>query len=193
MRHLSISELLALEGGEELTPQREHLASCSSCILERQRLRARRDRLRSLPVLHPRADRWGRVRAAALASRRRRRTALLTAAMAACILLVALLSISTRRLPATFERLDETAVLVTRSQALEERLRAVPEPEMLDVGSADAIVELEDEIAFIDQCIADLGESRSSRDALPVLWQARIELLETLLNLRSPALALVSL
>jgi hypothetical protein len=189
MRHLTLEELLSLQDGEELGDLARHLEQCPLCATERWALQQRREALRNLPVLQPSEDHWPAIRARILASKRRRALAF-AGALAAAVLAFALFSPSLLRprAPAVDNSVDEVAQLVRQSQRLEEQLRSLPEPEVLDVGSAETIVQLEDQIALVDECIEALTDSGASEE-LAVLWETRITLLESLTNLRSPAFA----
>jgi len=159
------------------------------------------DQLRALPLLRPPVDRWPLVRARVLAARRRR--SLLGAAIAAGLLALALSATAIlQKRPASvagsvkelaqqneLAQQDELAQLIEESQRREEKLRSLSEPEVMNVGSADAIVQMEDQIALVDECIAEVGTGAESRQVLAVLWQTRITLLDALEQMRHPALA----
>ncbi len=147
------------------------------------------DQLRALPLLRPPVDRWPLVRARVLAARRRRN--LYGAAIAAALLALALsaTAILQKRAASGAGSVDELAQLIEESQRHEEKLRLLSEPEVMNVGSAEAIVQMEDQIALVDECIAELGAGAESRQVLAVLWQTRITLLDALAQMRHPALA----
>ena len=153
------------------------------------------DQLRALPLLRPPADRWPLVRARVVATRRRR--SLLGGAIAAGLLALALsaAAILQKRPPSVASsvaepaQLDQLTQLIEESQRREEKLRSLSEPEVMNVGSADAIVQMEDQIALVDECIAEVGTGAESRQVLTVLWQTRITLLDALAQIRHPALA----
>jgi len=165
------------------------------------------DQLRALPLLGPPVDRWPLVRARVLAARRRR--SLFGAAIAAGLLALALSATailqkrsapvagSVKELAQQNELVqqdepaqqDELAQLIEESQRREEKLRLLSEPEVMNVGSADAIVQMEDQIALVDECIAEVGTGGEFRQVLAVLWQTRITLLDALEQMRHPALA----
>jgi hypothetical protein len=191
MRHLNLEELLALEDGEELGELAQHLGSCGLCTAQRQALERRREQMRALPLLAPPVDRWLSIRAKVVARRRMRRVALAGALAAAVLAFVVMAPNLGLKRPSNPAATDELSDLVVRSQLLEEKLRSLPDPEVMDVSSAETIVELEDQIALVDQCIGELGETPDSGPELAVLWQTRIALLETLANMRSPAFALL--
>ncbi len=189
MRHLNLEELLALQDGEELSELAQHLASCAVCTAQREALERRQEQMRALPLLSPKQDRWPSVRARVVGQRRRRTVAMPAALAAAVLAFVAVTPKLLRDAPLHSETNDELSRLVGRSQLLEEELRSLHDPEVIDVGSAETIVELEDEIALVDQCIGEVGDTPDSGAELAVLWQTRIALLETLANMRSPAFA----
>lgn len=192
MRHLSLQELLALQDGEDLATAREHLKICPQCHQERDQLRARQNRLRSLPGLRPARDAWSRIQAAVLRRKRRRRVALASAAVAAAVAIGIWIPGLLRQPILSPQGSEQLSASMQRSRDLEERLRAVPEPTMLDVASADELVQLEDQIAFVDRCLGELPGEAAIGEGATALWQVRVELLEALLNLRTPALALIS-
>lgn len=190
MRHLSMAELLAAVEGEASAGELQHLQQCSHCSSGRRQLLSRQAALRALPRLCPAHDAWPAIRNSIVRQKRRRRIAV-SMALAAALVFLALIPVLLQRPGRIPDGPDALAALVERSQLLEERLRSIPEPTMLDVASADTLVELEDQIAFIDQCLDELP-AEATREELTLLWQSRVELLEALMNLRTPALALVS-
>lgn len=158
------------------------------------------DQLRALPQLRPPLDRWPLVRARVVAARRRR--SLFGGAIAAGLLALALSATAIlQKRPALVGSVaepaqlaepaqpDELAQLIEESQRREEKLQSLSEPEVMNVGSADAIVQMEDQIALVDECIAEVGTGAESRQVLAVLWQTRITLLDALAQMRHPALA----
>ena len=191
MRHLTLEELLSLQDdGEQLADLSRHLEDCPLCAGELRSLQQRQQALRDLPVLQPSKDRWPAIRARIVASKRRR-AAVFAAALAAAVIAFALFSPAILRppAPAVDNSAAEVAELVRQSQRLEEQLRSLPEPEVLDMGSAETIVQLEDQIALVDECIEDLAGDSGAGQELAVLWETRITLLESLTNMRSPAFA----
>jgi hypothetical protein len=140
-------------------------------------------------------DRWPLVRARVLAARRRR--SLFGVSIAAGLLALALSATAIlQKRPAPIAgsveepaRPDQLTQLIEESQRREEKLRSLSEPEVMNVGSADAIVQMEDQIALVDECIAEVGAGAESRQVLAVLWQTRITLLDALAQMRHPALA----
>ena len=189
MRHLNLDELLALHDGEDLAEADAHLIDCRSCARELQELKHRQRLLRNLRPLRPARDAWPQIRAG-IAARQRKRKAALIAGAAALLLLVLAPWFDTRSPPPVIHP-EQVSELIKQSQGWEEKLRSVPEPEMLDFQSAEAMVELEDQIALVDQWIGDFS-GVDDRGELAVLWQTRIELLQTLVNMRNPIMAFAS-
>jgi len=192
MRHLTLEEFLALRDGEQLVDLAGHLRECPACSSRDLAIERRREQLRALPLAQPRSDPWPAIRTRIVASRRRRVLALggalAAAAIAFAMIAPAVLQGRARPGMAPLDEV-EVATLVRRSQSLEEKLLSLPEPETLNIGSADAIVQLEDQIALIDQCLGEVAATPDSGRALSVLWQTRITLLESLTNLRNPVFA----
>jgi hypothetical protein len=190
MRHLNLDDLLALQDGENLAEADAHLIDCPSCAGELRELKHRQRLLRDLRPLRPARDAWPRIRAGIAARQRKRKTALIAGA-AALILLVLAPLFGTRSPPPVIHP-EQVSELIKQSQGWEEKLRSVPEPEMLNIQSAEAMVELEDQIALVDQWIGDFSGVADDRGELTVLWQTRIELLQTLVNMRNPTMAFAS-
>lgn len=185
--HLTLEELLAVEDGDPSADPAAHLEHCSTCSAQRHEIARRRDQLRALPVLRPSEDRWLLVRGRVLASRRKRR--LVATAIAAGLVALALSGAAVLQKRARPPEVDEVAQLIEESQRREEKLRTLREPEVMNLASADTIVQIEEQIAVVDECIAEIGTGPESRRLLAVLWQTRISLLDALAQMRQPALA----
>jgi|GEM_PF-4036430 len=191
MRHLTMEELLALRDGEQLGELARHLRECPACSTQDLAIERRREQLRALPLAPPRSDSWPALRSRIVASRRRRVLSLggaLAAAIAFAVIAPAMLLGKAQPGISPVDEL-EVASLVRRSQSLEAELLSLPEPETLNIGSADAIVQVEDQIALVDECIGEVAANPDSGRALSALWQTRITLLETLTHLRNPVFA----
>lgn len=192
-RHVGLEQLLGLRDGEPEAGVADHVAHCERCASELDRLHQTAALLRALPVRRPARDRWPAIRAAALAERRRRgwwRVGQAAAALAATVTLVVGVR-ATRAgnapdsLVVASDRVSdsELALLMERSQELEAALRAIgPEGRVLNGRAANAVVQLEDEIALVDQRLAVAGRT-ANRDAEFVhLWQQRVDLLDALVG-----------
>jgi hypothetical protein len=162
-----------------------HLASCPTCSEELRALRQRRASLQALPAPVRRARPMPR--------RNLRRRVVASAGLALAATLAAfILWPRTIAVPRPKEPPVYLLGLINRSQDLESDLRGIPEPSVVDVGDADARAEVEDEIAWVDQCIAELSPSASD-DERASLWKTRIGLLESLIKLRRSPPVLVRL
>jgi hypothetical protein len=203
MRHLTLEEQLQIQDGEGLPAAAEHLASCGQCVAERERLKECQGRLRALPTRRPSSDGWPALRNAIVASRRRR-TAAVGLALAASLAGLLFIPTVARRSPAVSrpevarsegpaptESSLELEALITQSKALDEKLQRLPSRQVIDVATADSIVELEDQVALIDQFIASLRREGGDSQEVSALWRARIELLEVLIAERTPPLTVV--
>ncbi len=191
--HLSTEELLAIRDGEVAAG--EHLASCPRCQRALEGLVEMRARLVALPALS---------RPSTRAAERRRRSSFravvpgVAVGAAASLALAVLLRFGApppaRQLPLpTAPVSDEVVSLIKESQALEAALATAPDDGAVVEGTAaDAIVQLEDQIAFIDQSLLEL-RADAPRPATVSLWRARVELLRALMELKSPASSVVSL
>ncbi len=189
MTHLSMEALVSLrESGLEPgdTAARDHLATCSYCRAELERLHQRVARLKALPALRPARDRWPQVAARVEAQRRHRRTrigGMVGLAAAASIAVVAAIG-----MPAgTASAADPAAIAqaMERSQALETALHQYnPESRVLDGRTAQITQELEDRIARLDRELemADLLPRQEPDSQLVQLWRERVGLLDALVD-----------
>ena len=73
LRHLTMSELIALRDNEGTAVAHEHLSVCDICSTEFEGLHQRVAALKSLPEVRPPRDRWDAVRSEIVAERRRTR------------------------------------------------------------------------------------------------------------------------
>ena len=211
MRHVTLEELLRLEDGESIPDLEEHLASCPECAAERRSLASRRAQLRALPVRRSGVDGWQAVRRAVVRSRRQRQAGMFAMALAASLLVfVAMPSLHRPRVvqPTTAQPVSsapppaaqgiaaapsELDLLKQKSRALEVKLQQLPEPQSVGVVTASTVVQLEDQLAGMDQILAHLPAGKATPEEVSALWKMRIELLEALIAQRSPPLKLVSL
>jgi len=198
MNHPSHQALLEWEDAPEKdSALGSHLAQCASCSEELGGLRRRRALLQGLPSLSAPGGTWKKLERRASSSLKRRRSFKSAAlAAAACALAVAGWAALARRAPpATLASIDDAASiapLVQRSQALEEELGGLPEPPVVEVEDADARAEFEDGISWVDRCLAELDPAAPAGERA-ALWKTRINLLQSLLDLRRPPAVLVSL
>jgi hypothetical protein len=191
--HPSLEALIEVEDAPGAADVQLHIAQCAECAQEISALRLRRAALKALPRLQRDGARSAPASRAARDGRKRRiavRASLL--ATAAALALVALWP--TLRAPpgSRHTGAEAVAALISRSQALEADLRALPDPTVVEVEDADARAEVEDEIAWVDQCLAELSASAPD-DEREALWKTRIGLLESLIKLRRPPPVLVRL
>ena len=189
MTHLSMEELVGVRGpGLEpgTTAARQHLAECSTCQAELERLHQRAARLRALPALRPARDQWPAVRQRLEAARRARRARWLGAgglALAASVAGAVLIgNLSRPRIATASSEISET---MARSHALEQAIESYrPESRVTDGATARAAGELEDRIAVIDRQLemAQLLEPEPRDLTLLRLWRERVGLLDALVD-----------
>jgi hypothetical protein len=174
-----------------------HVNGCERCTGELEALRRRRARLMGLPALSAPAASWSRLEMER-ARQAKRRWALRSTlvALAASVAVFALWSVWAVRKepvrPVPGAQSPSIAGLIQRSQALEEELKALPEPSVVEVGDADAQAEMEDGICWVDRYLQEL-DAQATPDERAALWRTRINLLQSLLELRRPPAVLVSL
>jgi hypothetical protein len=124
--------------------------------------------LKSLPPLRPPRDLYPHIHRRVRLARLRRVSFVAALALAAAVA-------SWPRSPDTVE------LLQLRSVALESTLHALAEP-VLNLDSASYLLELEEQLASVDQALsAAAGSSERERAQL---WRTRVELLEALVRAR---------
>jgi hypothetical protein len=80
---------------------------------------------------------------------------------------------------------DGTEALIQRSHRLEAVLAAVrDEPEVMNVRTATTIATLEDHIAFVDYRLSMDAENPLPPEQSRRLWQQRVDLMDSLVNVR---------
>ena len=184
LRHLTMSELIALRDNEGAAMAREHLSSCDICSTEFERLHQRVAALKSLPDFRPPRDRWGAVRTQIVNERRRtRRWIGLSGVAAAAVVALAIgvSQIGARGAEAAAEQ--QMVDLMAESQRLEGLLHTVGQDGRVMNGiTAAAIADLEDRIAFIDAGIFEAQSRRYTTTDMRSLWEQRVSLMGALVN-----------
>jgi hypothetical protein len=161
-----------------------------------------KDALRNLPDVVPPAGVWERIEAAsrdadagaapgAAALARSARTSYLSLAAAAAIVAIAIVGVSraprvpdpaTRDLLAALPPFPE---LLEQSARLERELRSIRyQRPLMAAATASTIVALEDRIALVDEEIARGGTGEVSSRSQQMLWRARVDLLNALVQVR---------
>jgi hypothetical protein len=167
---------------------REHLDQCPACRAELDRLHQRVARLKALPTLRPRRDRWPETAARLKADRRRRQSrvaafsGLAAAASFALVVGVGRMAQPTETVAPSSQELNQT---MERSQALESALSEYnPDARVLDGRTARMAQELEDRIARVDRELeaTELLPQQAPEDQLLRLWRERVGLLDALVD-----------
>ncbi|HET8762414.1 MAG TPA: hypothetical protein VFM12_03310 [Gemmatimonadales bacterium] len=194
MTHLSMEQLLALREPASEPGQlalREHVASCSTCSAEFDRLHQRTARLKALPVLRPARDMWAPValrRRAEARARRLRRGALMGLAAAASIAAVVL--VGPHVLPSHTNDGGVTAAAIQEAQAQSATLEQVldaynPNGRVINGRTAGVAQVLEDRIAQVDQRLqaAEMAPDPLMQDQERLdLWRQRVGLMDALVD-----------
>ena len=211
--HAGTEQLLTIRDGDPVEAKtRQHVENCAECRGELARLRSVRESLRGLPELIAPADGWSRVEARLNQPEPRSRW-WPGAAVAATVLVamaVWLFSGSVEKhmpvgqyaqneatqatSPATSLAAKEPEIdeLVSQSRRLEALLRDLDEqsPRVMKATTAGTIAGLQDGIALIDY-----GLSRNddfSSDQSEQLWRQRVDLMNTLVQVRGAQLQQIS-
>ena len=195
MTHLTMEQLVALRDGSSepgTAAAREHLASCTGCAAELDRLHQRIARLRALPNLRPSRDLWPQIDAERRRLRRGRQArwaGIGGLALAASLAGVAAIGPGVGRSDPALAELPvegELAAVRERSQALETMLNAYnPDGRVIDGQTARVAQALEDRIADVDHelQVTELQREAPDQDeALLDLWRERVGLLDALVD-----------
>jgi hypothetical protein len=210
--HVTTEQLLSLRDGQPVEADAAaHVAGCASCRQDLAGLERVRTGLRALPELDPPPASWSAVTArnpAATAAAPARRHRILAAGMAAGFALAVALLLTFGRGPETGEgpargsttdliaatpapassvRGVSTAELLETSRQLEAALRALPAaPQVTRARTALTIAELQDRIYEVDLL---LNDSRIDATGERTLWEQRVRLMDTLMEVRYAQLA----
>lgn len=205
--HASLEQLLEVRDGGETTPDvADHVADCGECARELDRLRRLRARMQALPAFTPpSANRWS-----AICDRGTRNEptpglrwlgAIGLMSLAASLAIVAVfVRAPAPAVPGTAAGFDpiltlaaagdasgtppETLELVARSRLLETTLRALTaRPEVVNAGTESTIEMLEGHVALVDYQLSVAATQLSDEEAHR-LWERRVELMDSLLNVR---------
>lgn len=194
MTHLTMEQLLELREPASEPGQlalSEHLASCSACREEFDRLHQRTARLKALPMLRPARDLWAPVaarRQAELRARRLRRGVLTGLAAAASIAAVAVVGPRLLPSPANDGGVTEAAIQEARAQSatLEQVLDAYnPNARVMNGRTAGVAQVLEDRIAQVDQRLqaVEMAPEPVMPDQERLdLWRQRVGLMDALVD-----------
>lgn len=201
--HATTEQLLNLRDGQPVAAATAtHVAACQRCNRELQGLGRMRERLRDLPELDPPRDLWRMVAVEAVGKRTRARGRwpLIVTVAASVMVGVALLVTGTERqadgpvrgtttdliaatpAPASSVNGVARAELLETSRRLEAALRAMPAaPQVTRASTALTIADLQDRIYEID---LSLNQPRLDAAQEQALWQQRVRLMDTLMQVR---------
>jgi hypothetical protein len=200
--HARIDHLLSLRDGEPVDlAVRSHVESCTECAQAKAGLETMRRRLAALPAVNAPADGWARVLARIDAAQRPavpRRGGSMVAIAASCAMLGVLAGILLREsgrgapelaaqpaagvLPQTLDSIEE---LRDRSRVLEEVLAALPaRPAVERAGTAVPIDTLQAQVQWVDHQLSVSGAAHAAPDLRERLWRERVEIMNTLVQLR---------
>lgn len=190
--HLSMEQLLALRDGDRSEPglaeAQWHFGTCSRCQSELDRLHQRTARLRALPTLVPAGNEFPAVRQRVAVERRRSHWRLAeTVGLAAAAVLV--FTVIGRDIvhPTRLDAEQQLRTAMSKSQQLEQRLRAWnPDARVIDGQTAIVVIQLEDKIADLDARLQAAAKHVRSAptDEEVSLWQQRVGLMNALVDVR---------
>ena len=181
-RHGTLEELVALRDGEGGAWTREHVASCTACAAELERLEQVRAQLRALPAFAPPRDVWPVVLQGARVDRRRRRVSAWSGVVAAAAVVVlgfAVLRHSAAPAP------EDVALqkAMAESAAMEQMFESLhPDRRALSGQAAGVVADLEDQLAQVDAALNDTTAWRSAPARVAGLWKQRAGLLSALVD-----------
>ncbi len=200
--HASIEQLLSIRDTAAVDAEvKLHVESCEVCESELERLETVRRELQALGQIEPPLNSWieieDRLREAA-DSRRTRTTSmpfyLAAGGFAAAIVVAFLMSIASKDHDIVTpvaeetnqtEHWDELKTLARRSQQLEQVLVALgDQPYVVRAGTADTIATLEDRIALVDYQLSYANAGLLPATQPETLWQERVDLMNSLVQVR---------
>ena len=200
--HARIDHLLSLRDGDAVDlAVRSHAESCSECAGSRVALETMRRRLAALPPVDAPPDGWTRLRARIEAAQRPagpRRGSGVAAIAASCAMLALVAGVLLRETgpgapelvaapesvvpPPNLASIEE---LRDRSRLLEEVLAALPaRPAVERAGTAVPIDTLQAQVQWVDHQLSVSGAEQAPPDLRERLWRERVEIMNTLLQLR---------
>ena len=201
--HARIDHLLSLRDGEPVdVAVRAHVESCGECAQAQARLENLRRRLNALPAApSTRTDGWERLRARlSLANQssspHRWSTAVpIAASLVVLVLLAGVLLRSGGSEPPGFVAAPDAASVMPdrnsieelrrKSRVLEEVLAALPaRPAVERAGTAMPIDTLQAQVQWVDHQLSVSGATDEAPAVTERLWRERVEIMNTLVQLR---------
>lgn len=191
MTHLSMEQLLAVRDGvgePGFAAAAAHLAGCTMCQEELERLHQRAARLRALPTLRPTRTQWQAVNQRRRALHRRRQARQLGLgglALAASLAGFALVRPLLAPRAAVADTVPVAAIVEAQRQsaALEQALDAYdPAMRPIDASTARLAQALEDRIAQVDQELQRVEITPSADREQLELWRQRVGLMDALVD-----------
>jgi hypothetical protein len=199
--HARIDHLLSLRDGEPVDPAvRSHVESCAECTDAKRTLETMRRRLIALPPVAAPSGGWDRLRAHVAGLQDAptpRRGNGLVAIAASCAMLGVIAGVLLREepsvsqlvavphepvapeVPPTIEELRD------RSRLLEEVLAQLPaRPAVERAGTAVPIDALQAQVQWLDHQLSASGASHAGPEVTERLWRERVEIMNTLVQLR---------
>jgi len=192
--HPSGDELIALRDGESATEVQDHVASCSKCSAELDRLRRTAQALRDLPPVRPPFDAWPALKGQLQAPSWSVQAGAVWAALLLVLLSASFLILRRQAVPvedpavvcerqAVKEKIEP---LKARSRTLEGALSAYRNrSQVLSGRTAGTIAYLEDGLAIVDLQLSLLQSQDTEPEKLCRLWQERVKLLSALVELNA--------
>ena len=200
--HATVEQLLSFRDGSPLAPTlQRHIVECSRCRAAMEDLVSLKKGVRDLRDLTPPDGTWERIRreapAAVTPESVPNRLGSWAIGLAACVALaVGILLASSREAPDPPRQKQSTAQattdshfasedLLARSREMEAYLRRLPvRPRVVRVGTAVTIAHLEESIRLVDYQLNLQREIGSSQSQSQQLWETRVDLLNSLANVR---------
>jgi hypothetical protein len=198
--HADFQTLLSVRDGTPVAAKvGQHVADCALCRRELARLTTLKNELRQLPQFAPPARAWAAIHEELVrSSTRRQRSSWLPLSAAAALLVAVTLALlwATHRdrggqlADSSIPRGDDDSAamigsLVTRSQQLEEILQRLPRRPMVErAATSAAIDELQARIQVLDLLLSSVAKSDPDPDRAQRLWNARVQLLNSLVSVR---------
>ncbi len=190
--HASTEQLLRVADGELRS---DEVCTCDACVETLRALSAQRRALRELPPVEPPAGGWERLQRAVdeahepvQVSKTWSRLAASLGAVAAVLMTLSWLQGNPgSALLAGGQPPADVAQLMDQSRELEALLAAIEQrsPRVMDATRADFIASIEDRIAMVDYGLSHPEEINLSQAESRRLWEERVSLMATLVEVHT--------
>ena len=180
----------------------EHVEQCPECGAELRRLERMRSKLQALPQMEPQADSWAAIQAKMRSDsgvpvweRRLRHVAVAASLFVLGVVVTVIVrqhgitppaEVADTRVPPESVAVSMVNDLVSQSQHLDHMLQSLPDrPQIERVSTAATIDTIEQRIQWLDFQLSYAHEQGLNERQAQRLWSERVELMDSLVKIRS--------